>query len=148
MTDRDSHPPHDRHIDEEELFLLVDAVQDYAIFLLSPEGLIRSWNRGAQRIMGYTADEALGRHFQLVYGPADVAARKPHRELEEAAAEGRIEDEGWRIRKDGKRFWANSVITALRDDSGKLRAFAKVTRDLTIRREAEERVRQSEEMFR
>ena len=146
MTDRE--PRSGRPVDEEELFLLVDAVQDYAIFLLSPEGIIRSWNRGAQRIMGYEAEEAVGRHFQLVYGPADVAARKPHRELEDAAAHGRIEDEGWRIRKDGKRFWANTIITALRDDSGNLRAFAKVTRDLTARREADERLRQSEELLR
>ena len=146
MTNRVSRP--DWHIDEDELFLLVDAVQDYAIFLLSPEGLIRSWNRGAQRIMGYEAEEAIGKHFQLVYGPADVASRKPQRELEEAALTGRIEDEGWRIRKDGKRFWANTVITALRNDDGTLRAFAKVTRDLTTRREADERLRHSEEMFR
>src|SRR5687768_1068875 len=107
MPDRDF--PSQKNIDPEEMSLLVDAVQDYAIFLLSPEGVVRSWNLGAERIMGYTAEEAVGRHFELFYGPADKAGRKPALELEGAAAHGRIEDEGWRIRKDGTRFWANTV---------------------------------------
>src|SRR5689334_4859225 len=97
----------------EEFALLVDAVQDYAIFLLSPEGEIRSWNRGAARIMGYDAEEAIGRNFTMFYGAADLAARKPQYELDTALREGRVEDEGWRIRKDGKRFWANTIITLL-----------------------------------
>jgi PAS domain S-box-containing protein len=132
----------------DELALLVDAVQDYAMFILSPTGEIRSWNRGAGRLMGYKADEIIGSNFSTFYSEADLAARKPQRELETAADEGRVEDEGWRIRKDGTRFWANTVITALRNADGSLRGFAKVTRDLSERREAEERLRQNEEMFR
>ncbi|HVS30885.1 MAG TPA: PAS domain S-box protein [Thermoanaerobaculia bacterium] len=132
----------------EELALLIDAVADYAIFLLSPVGEIRTWNAGASRIMGYRPDEVLGRHFRQFYGPEDLAARKPERELEVAARDGRIEDEGWRVRKDGSRFWANTIITALKTGSGEIHGFAKVTRDLTRRREGDERLRQSEEIFR
>ncbi|HEX9161575.1 MAG TPA: PAS domain S-box protein [Thermoanaerobaculia bacterium] len=132
----------------EELAMLVEEVRDYAMFVLDLKGTIRSWNRGAENIMGYSADEAVGRHFSLFYPPDDVARKKPDGELALAAAEGRMEDEGWRIRKDGARFWANTVITALRGPGGELRGFAKVTRDLTERREADERLRQSEELFR
>ena len=131
-----------------ELALLVDAIEDYAIFLLSPDGTIRSWNSGAARTMGYTAAEVIGTHFSRFYGPQDLEAKKPQNELDIAGREGRIEDEGWRIRKDGTRFWANTIITSLRDVHGKVTGFAKVTRDLTARREAEQRVRQSEEIFR
>jgi PAS domain S-box-containing protein len=132
----------------DEIPLLIDSVQDYAIFVLGPTGEIRTWNTGAARLMGYTADEALGRNFSMFYGPTDLENRKPQHELEVAQRDGRIEDEGWRLRKDGTRFWANTVITALRNEDGSIRGFAKVTRDLTPRREAEERLRQSEEMFR
>lgn len=132
----------------DELALLVDAVEDYAIFLLGPTGTVRSWNRGAERTMGYLADEVIGREFSIFYGPDDLRDRKPAMELEVAARDGRVEDTGWRIRKDGMRFWANTVITALRNPDGSLRGFAKVTRDLTRQREAEEQLRQSEEMFR
>jgi PAS domain S-box-containing protein len=132
----------------EELALLIDAVQDYAIFTLSPAGKIRSWNRGAARIMGYAAEEIVGQHFSRFYTREDIDNDKPGTELRVAAAEERIEDEGWRIRSDGRRFWANTVITALRDHKGELRGFAKVTRDLTVRREAEEKLRRSEELFR
>lgn len=134
--------------DIEEMGLLVDAVRDYAIFLLGPTGQIRSWNAGAERILGYDADEIIGDYFTRFYGPEDLEARKPQRELEVAESEGRVEDEGWRLRKDGTRFWANTIITALRGDQGELKGFAKVTRDLTVRREAEESLRQSEEVFR
>ncbi len=136
----------DGHTQGDELRQLVDAVQDYAIFLLSPTGEIRSWNAGATRIMGYEPTEAVGKHFSIFYPPEDSA--KPARELEIAAREGRVEDEGWRLRKDGTRFWASTIITRLRDTSGELRGFSKVTRDLTNRRAAEEVLRQSEEMFR
>lgn len=131
----------------EEFALLVDAVQDYAIFVLGPDGEIRSWNRGASRLMGYADDEAIGRHFSIFYGADDLAAEKPRVELETAVRDGRVEDEGWRLRKDGTRFWANTIITALRDPRGGIRGFAKLTRDGTARRAAEEDLRQSAEIF-
>jgi PAS domain S-box-containing protein len=113
-------------------------VQDYGIFMLDATGHIASWNAGAERIKGYHADEIIGRHFSTFYPAEDVAADKPGRELEDAIAHGRIEDEGWRVRKDGTQFWANVVITALFDDTGELRGFGKVTRDMTERRAAEQ----------
>jgi PAS domain S-box-containing protein len=143
-------PTRDRHTAApraEEFAILVDAVEDYAVFLLDPEGVIRSWNRGAARIMGYSEDEVVGQHFSIFYGPEDLAAEKPKHELETATSEGRVEDEGWRIRKDGQRFWANTVITLLHDSKGEITGFAKVTRDMTGRRHAEEELRQSTEVF-
>jgi PAS domain S-box-containing protein len=131
----------------EEFALLVDSVGDYAIFLLSPDGRIHSWNLGAARITGYEAPEVLGQHFSLFYGPEDLAAHKPANELQTAIREGSVEDEGWRIRKDGSTFWANTVITVLRDDEGAVRGFAIVTRDMTRRRAAEEQLRQGAEVF-
>jgi PAS domain S-box-containing protein len=131
-----------------DLGVLIDAIQDYAIFILAPDGVIRSWNSGASRTMGYEADEAIGSHFSIFYDREAIAAGKPQRELEIAAREGRIEDDGWRLRKDGTRFWANTIITPLRTPAGDVTGFAKVTRDLTQRRAADEELRQSEEMFR
>jgi PAS domain S-box-containing protein len=129
---------------EERFRLLVESVKDYAIFMLDRRGHVMSWNPGAERIKGYTAEEIIGKHFRGFY-PADVAATGfPERELEIAEREGRFEDEGWRVRKDGSCFWANVVITAVRDDSGRLRGFSKVTRDLTQRRELERERAQSE----
>ena len=128
--------------------LLVETVRDYAIFALDPTGHILSWNAGAERLKGYKPEEIIGRHFSTFYPPNDIVAGKPERELEDAVREGRVEDEGWRIRKDGSRFWANVVITALWDEDRKLVGFAKVTRDLTDRRRAEEQLRESEERFR
>lgn len=128
--------------------LLIDSVRDYAIFALDPNGFILSWNAGAQRFKGYTPDEIIGKHFSIFY-PADLVEEGfPEFELRTAANTGRFEDEGWRIRKDGSRFWANVVITALRDTHGRLLGYGKVTRDLTERREAEEALRESEERFR
>jgi len=121
--------------------LLVESVRDYAIFLLDPEGHVATWNAGAERIKGYRAEEIIGRHFSVFYPAERIAEGFPQYELEVAAREGRFEDEGWRIRKDGSRFWANVVITALHDPGGKLVGFAKVTRDLTERRAAEEQAR-------
>ncbi|TMR93879.1 PAS domain-containing sensor histidine kinase [Nonomuraea basaltis] len=118
----------------EEMALLVQSIRDYAIFMLDPRGRIVSWNSGAQRIKGYTAEEIIGTHFSVFYPPEDVAAGKPAMELEVAAAEGRWEEEGWRVRKDGTRFWASVVITPLHDERGGLHGFGKVTRDLTERR--------------
>ena len=116
---------------EEQFRLLVNGVKDYAIFMLDPAGHVVSWNTGAERIKGYCAEEILGRHFSCFYPSEDIESGKPAMELESAAANGRFEDEGWRIRKDGSRFWANVVISALRDESGNLRGFAKVSRDDT-----------------
>ena len=121
--------------------LLVESVMDYAIFALDAGGNIATWNKGAKRLKGYSANEIIGRHFSTFYPEKDVAARKPQRELELAAKQGRVEDEGWRIRKDGSRFWANVIITALRGPDGTLIGFAKVTRDLTARITAEEQER-------
>ena len=128
--------------------MMVDAVADYAIFMLDPAGRIRSWNAGAQRLKGYTADEVIGRSFEIFYTQQDIDAGRPRQELEETVRLGRVEDEGWRLRKDGTRFWASVVITALVDKDGIHRGFAKVTRDLSARREQEEMQRQSEEVFR
>jgi PAS domain S-box-containing protein len=123
---------------EERFHLLVDAVRDYAIFILDPDGIVSSWNVGAQRIKGYTESEIVGQHFSRFYTPEDLAAGLPQTLLAEARRSGRVEHENWRVRKDGTRFWANVVITALRDSSGELIGFAKVTRDLTERLAAEE----------
>jgi hypothetical protein len=117
--------------------LLVESVLDYAILMLDPEGHVTSWNPGAQRLKGYREEEIIGRHHRLFYLPEDQAAGKPERLLSEAAAQGRVEDESWRVRKDGTRFWADVVVTAVHDESGALVGFAKITRDLTERKRAE-----------
>nr|WP_167772790.1 PAS domain-containing sensor histidine kinase [Ramlibacter humi] len=134
---------------EQRLQLLIEAVVDYGIFLLDTGGHIVSWNSGAQKLKGWRRDEVLGRHFSIFYPPEAVATGWPEEELRRATRDGRFEDEGWRVRKDGTRFWANVVITALRDPAtGELTGFAKVTRDLTERRAHEEELRRSEERFR
>jgi PAS domain S-box-containing protein len=126
----------------------VDVVQDYAIFMLDADGRVATWNRGGEKLKGYSASEIIGRHFSTFYPPEDIAAGKPERELEIARAEGRVEDEGLRVRKDGSLFWANVIITTLLDDEGAVRGYTKVTRDLTERRANEEELRRSEERFR
>jgi PAS domain S-box-containing protein len=133
---------------EERYRIMIDAIRDYAIFLLDTKGRIATWNLGAERIKGYRAEEIIGRHFSVFY-PEEVAARGyPAEELRRAAELGRWEDEGWRVRKDGSRFWANAVITALNDEAGRLMGFSKITRDLTERRRNEEQLRQNEERMR
>ena len=127
---------------------LVDSVSDYAIILLDPEGKVLSWNPAAQKLKGWTADEIIGQSFERFYPKEDGEKGKTKVELETAARTGRFEDEGWRMRKDGSRFWANVVMTALRDADGKLIGFGKVTRDLSERREHEENIRaQANEIF-
>jgi PAS domain S-box-containing protein len=128
--------------------LLVEQAQDYAVFLLDKDGRILSWNLGARRLKGYAAEEIIGRHFSTFYTRDAVDSGWPQHELKVAAAEGRFEDEGWRVRKDGSRFWANVIITALRDEHGKLLGFSKITRDLTDRRLQEQALRQTEERLR
>lgn len=123
---------------EERLRLLIESIHDYAIFMLDPDGRVASWNKGAERINGYSAAEIKGSHMSALYTRGDAQSGKPERLLSEAIQGGRVEDEGWRVRKDGSRFWANSVISALRSESGELRGFAKVVRDMTERRSAEQ----------
>ena len=122
---------------EQRFRLLVQSIKDYGIFMLDPLGRIISWNAGAERLKGYTADEIIGKHFSIFYPQEDLDAGKPEWELDVASEVGRFEDEGWRLRKDGSRFWANVIITALQDEAGELVGFAKVTRDLTERRAAQ-----------
>lgn len=129
---------------EERFHLLVDGVRDYAIFMLDPRGFVTSWNQGAERIKGYRPEEILGRHFSVFYPPDDAAAGVPARGLTVAEREGRFEAEGWRVRKDGSQFWASVVITALRDDKGQLRGYAKVTRDITERKRMQDQLLEAE----
>ena len=133
---------------EDRFKLLVQSVRDYAIFMLDPDGVVLTWNAGAERFKGYRADEIIGQHFSRFYPPEALARGLPEHELQVAGKTGSFEDEGWRVRKDGSLFWANVVITAMRNAEGKLLGFAKVTRDLTQRRIHEEELRRSEERFR
>ena len=132
---------------EEQFRLMVEAVKDYALLMLDPDGYVASWNAGAERIKGYKAGEIIGEHFSCFYTPGDVAREHPAEILRIATEEGRYEEEGWRVRKDGSRFWAHVVITAMRDETGQLRGFAKVARDITEEKENEEVLRLSEERF-
>src|SRR4051812_20609792 len=144
---RDEHA--DEHQSDDHRFrLLVESVVDYAIFMLAPDGTVLTWNSGAERLKGYSAAEIIGRPFELFYPAEAIAAAWPQHELKIAAEQGRYEEEGWRLRKDGTRFWANVVITALRGPGGSLEGYAKVTRDLTDKRLREQALRQSEEQFR
>ena len=133
---------------EERFRSMVASVKDYAIFMLDPQGRVSSWNAGAEHIKGYRAEEIVGKHFSRFYAQEDIEQGKPEFELKIAASEGQFEDEGWRVRKDGSRFWANVVITAVRDKNGELLGFSKVTRDFTERKRAEEAIRRSEAQFR
>jgi PAS domain S-box-containing protein len=126
---------------EERLRLIVDGVSDHAIFLLDPKGRVATWNPSAEKIKGYRADEIVGQHFSIFYTDDDRAAGRPSAVLERARRDGRVEDESWRVRRDGSRFWASVVVSAVRDGKGELIGYVKVTRDLTARRAAEENER-------
>jgi PAS domain S-box-containing protein len=128
---------------ERRFRLLVQGVTDYSIFMLSPEGYVTNWNQGAARIKGYEAGEVIGTHFRRFYTPEDAAQGRPEASLRTAAGEGRFETEGWRVRKDGSRFWANVVIDAIRDEDGTLIGFAKITRDVTERKAAQEKLEEA-----
>jgi len=146
------HEPHEpamsELIDPSMFRYMVQQAREYALFVLDPQGRVMTWNAGAQRIKGYAPEEIVGRHFSVFYSMDAVAQDWPAYELKMATREGRFEDEGWRVRKDGSRFWANVVITALRDEEGRLIGFSKLTRDLSERRQHEEALLQSEERFR
>ena len=133
---------------DESFRLFIDGVEDYAIFMLDREGRVATWNAGAQRAKGYRASEIIGRHFSVFYSEEDRRAGRAEKLLKIATEQGRVSDEGWRVRQDGTVFWASVTITAIRDESGKLIGFGKVTRDLTERKQREELLRQSEERFR
>ena len=139
---------HAPQIDEAKYRMLVEAVTDYAVYMIDAAGYIISWNPGAQRFKGYTATEILGHHFSRFYPPADIEAGLPQRALDVAAREGRFETEGWRVRKDGTSFWAHVIIDPVIDPDGRLVGFAKITRDLTEKKQAEDALRRSEEQFR
>jgi PAS domain S-box-containing protein len=140
---------HNKTLSELERYkMLVENVQDYAIFFMDQNGYIQTWNKGAEKNKGYTHDEIIGKHFSIFYSDQDNADRKPEQELEIAKKLGRVEDEDWRIRKDGTKFWANVVITALYDDDGDLQGFAKVTRNLTERKENEDSLKSTNILLR
>ena len=132
---------------DERLRILLQGVTDYAIYLLDPTGHVASWNTGAQRIKGCTADEVIGRHFSCFFAQDDIDAGEPGLALETALRDGRYEKEGWHLKKDGNRFWANAIVDCIRDDSGELIGFAKVTRDMTDRQEAQRNLDQAREQL-
>ncbi len=135
---------HEETLEELQRYkVLVNSVQDYAIFFMDKDGYIQTWNKGAQNNKGYTADEIIGQHFSIFYPEKDKKNNKPARQLEIACRDGRVEDEGWRLRKDGSKFWANVVVTALYDKEGELIGFAKVTRNLTERKKQEDKLRKA-----
>ncbi len=125
---------------DQQLRSIVESVRDYAIYLLDRDGCVMTWNPGAERIKGYTAEEILGLHFSRFFTQEDVERGRPAELLRLAAARGRVEEEGWRVRKDGSRFWADTILTAIRDSTGEITGYAKVTRDFTDRKRAEEAV--------
>src|SRR5205085_1920981 len=128
--------------------LLVQSIVDYAIYMLSPEGIVTSWNAGAERIKGFQTDEIVGKHFSTFYTEEDREAGMPQRVLDTAVREGKFEGEGWRVRKDGSRFWASVVVDRINDEKGELIGFAKITRDMTEKRKAQQALLEAERRFR
>ena len=141
-------PQFDAHVSEQRFQLLINAVTDYAIYMLEPTGHVATWNSGAKRFKGYEAPEIIGRHFSAFFTDEDREAGLPAHILRTAREEGRFESEGWRVRKDGSRFWAQVVVDPILGDDGALIGFAKITRDVTERREAERALFESEQRFR
>jgi PAS domain S-box-containing protein len=142
MTERK--PPGQAKLDGERMFhLLMENVKDFAIFMLDPEGRIVSWNTGAERILGYTEPEILGRPFAVIFTPDDIERKRPEYELQTARETGRAEDERWHVRKDGSRLWASGVVTPLRDENGDLQGFAKILRDITERKRSEDQLEEA-----
>ncbi len=137
-----------KSISDASFKLLVQSIVDYAIYMLDPKGVVTSWNTGAERIKGFATDEILGKHFSNFYTEEDRAAGVPKTALETARREGKYEAEGWRVRKDGTRFWASVVIDAIKDESGDLVGFAKITRDMTEKRQAQQALLEAERRFR
>ena len=135
-------------LNEQRLRALIEGVKDYSILMLDPEGRVASWTACAERVKGYRAEEIMGKSFACFYTPEDIARGHPQEVLRIAAEVGHFEEDSWRVRKDGSRFWASVMITALRDETGKVSGFSKMTRDITERRRAEEKLRESEEKFR
>jgi PAS domain S-box-containing protein len=148
MTSQLSRANEELRITEQRFRLSIEAIREYAIFMLDPRGCVASWNEGAERIKGIRAEEIIGKHFSVFYPEEDIRSGKPEDELRQALETGRVETEGWRVRKDGSRFWAHAVVTAVRDESGTLRGYAKVTRDITEKKKMEEELRESELRFR
>src|SRR5688572_14061757 len=134
--------------EQQRLQLLVNAIQDYAIYMLDAEGQVVTWNPGAERFKGYSASEALGENYEMFFSPEDRSADVPRNALRIAAREGRFETEGWRIRKDGSQFWCHVVLDAIRTEQGDLVGYAKITRDITDKRETQNALFESEQRFR
>lgn len=139
--------PLERSLIDQRLSKMVEEIEDYAIVLLDREGNVENWNKGAEKMKGYTAEEIIGRHFSTFYPPEDKAAGLPAQLLEKAAQEGKARHEGWRLRKDGTRFWANVLITAIHNDDRQVLGFTKVVRDLTAIKMGEEALKRTEERY-
>jgi PAS domain S-box-containing protein len=138
----------EKPVSDDPFRLLIQSIVDYAIYMLDPRGCVTSWNVGAERIKGFSADEIIGEHFSLFYTEEDRAAGVPAKVLETARREGKFEGEGWRVRKDGSRFWASVVLDPINDEQGALVGFAKITRDMTEKRAAEQALLEAERGFR